>query len=275
MLPNLVIASLIALVGLLAARWIPRVVLRGLLRATRNEPVSRLIASLCRVAVIAVGALWALTVLHLDKGVTAMLAGVGVVGLAIGFAFQDIAANFMSGFMMAVSQPFKVGDIVELAGRQSRVIRIDLRATEVETLDGLSIVIPNKEVFQNAIVNYTRTKHRRMELEIGSAYCDDLATVRRVVTEAVQQIPHRDHARAIELFFESFGDSAITSRVRVWLEDSSQLAYVEARSEAMIAIKRAFDAHHITIPFPIRTLDFGAKVVGGARLDEMKLAVAG
>lgn len=99
-----------------------------------------------------------------------------------------------------------------------------------------------------------------------------METVRRVVLQAVAGIPHRDPTREAQVFFEGFGDSSIDFQVRVWLTQSNQQAFLEARSEAMIAIKRAFDAEGITIPFPIRTLDFGAKVVGGSSLDQLELS---
>ncbi len=270
MLPNLVLAALAVALALFASRWLPRAAERVFHRATSNPAVSRLMASVLRVGIVVLGSMWALSLLNLDKAVTSMLAGVGVIGLALGFAFQDIAANFMSGFMMTLNRPFEVGDLVELAGRQCRVLRVELRATEVETLDGLTILIPNKQVFQNAIVNYTRTQQRRMDLRVGVAYCDDMVAVRRVVIEAVENVPHRDPARAVELFFEQFGESSIDFQLRIWLAESKQLAYLQARSEAMIAVKSALDAHGMTIPFPIRTLDFGAKVVGGTPLDEVR-----
>jgi small conductance mechanosensitive channel len=272
MLPNLALALLLAVATLALSGWVPRLVERLLLRASANEALTRMLASLSRVGVLVMGALWTLDLLNLEKTVTSMLAGVGVVGLALGFAFQDIAANFMSGFMMTLNRPFEVGDLVELAGRQCRVVRVQLRATEVETLDGLGILIPNKDVFQNAIVNYTRTPQRRMDLRMGTAYADDMETVRRVVLQAMAGIPHRDATREAQVFFEGFGDSSIDFQVRVWLTQSNQQAFLKARSEAMIAIKRAFDAEGITIPFPIRTLDFGAKVVGGSSLDQLELS---
>jgi small conductance mechanosensitive channel len=154
------------------------------------------------------------------------------------------------------------------------VLHVALRATEVETLDGLSILIPNKDIFQNPIINYTRTRQRRVDFSVGTAYADDMETVRRVVAKAVENVPDRDKSREVGVFFEGFGDSSINFLVHIWLDESSEMAFLKARSEAMIAIKRAFDENGITIPFPIRTLDFGAKVVGGTRLDALKVAWA-
>jgi small conductance mechanosensitive channel len=195
--------------------------------------------------------------------------------LALGFAFQDIAANFMSGFIMALYRPFEVNDLVEVADKKCRVVRVELRATEVETLDGLSILVPNKAIFQNPIINYTRTRFRRMDLSMGASYGDDMEKVRSTVLAAVRDVPKRDPEREPELFFDSFGDSSINFQLRIWLLESTQPVYMAARSEAMIAIKKAFDREGITIPFPIRTLDFGAGGVGGERLDAMKLEWGG
>lgn len=271
MLPNLVIALLIVAAFGLASKWVARGAHRGLHRVSGNEPVSEVLASVARVATVAVGLFIALGLLQLDRTVTSLLAGVGVIGLALGFAFQDIAANFMSGILMAIRRPFDVGDMIEIEERLAKVAHVGLRATTVETLDGLSVMVPNKNIFQNPIINYTKTPHRRMDLTIGTAYCDDLEKVRAVTLEAVKNLPDRLASRELELFFDTFGESSIDFTLRVWLARADEITYRRARSEAMIAIKKAYDAHGVTIPFPIRTLDFGAEVVGGERLDAMAL----
>jgi small conductance mechanosensitive channel len=274
MLPNIAVALVVVIASLFAARFAEQGIYRVVRRLSGNEPVSKLLGATTRFGVVLVALFFGLGLLKLDKTVTSLLAGVGVVGLALGFAFQDIAANFMSGFMMAVRRPFDVGDLVEVAGKRGRIQHIHLRASELQKLDGLSILIPNREIFQNPITNYTSTPNRRMELAVGTAYGDDLEKVRTVVIEAVQNLPKRNMERDVELFFTEFGDSSINFVVRVWLNQADEVTYFAARSEAMIAIKKAFDKKAITIPFPIRTLDFGADAVGGTRLDGMNLRVA-
>src|SRR5690606_40228752 len=126
----------------------------------------------------------------------------------------------------------------------------------------------------NAIVNYTQTSRRRLDFAVGTAYGDDMEKVRAVILESIAGIPHRDPKVEPEVFFDAFGDSSINCTVRAWLTTAKQREYLHARSEALIAIKKAFDRERITIPFPIRTLDFGADVVGGEKLDAMKLRFA-
>jgi small conductance mechanosensitive channel len=274
MLPNIVAAVVIVLVSALAARGVDKLVRRLSHKVTSgNEAFSNLAAKVCNVATRILGVFIALSVLQLEKTVTSLLAGVGVVGLALGFAFQDIAANFVSGVFMAVRRPFQPGDLVEIAGKLAVVETVELRSTIVTTNDGIWVQVPNKDIFQSPIINYTKTPSRRMDLEVGIAYSDDLEKVREVAVDAVQSIPGRDTERDVDLFFTGFGDSSINFVIRVWLERSMQRDYLNARSEAIIAIKKAFDAASITIPFPIRTLDFGASVVGGERIDQVGLRV--
>jgi small conductance mechanosensitive channel len=180
----------------------------------------------------------------------------------------------MSGFMMAVRRPFDIGDLVEIAGHKGRVKHVALRASEIETLDGLAIIVPNKEIFQKSIINYTMTPNRRLDFKMGAAYCHDMKTVRRVVIDAVQNVPSRDGTRDIEFFFEEFADSSIDFVVRIWLDHADEKTYRNARSEAMIAIKEAFDRAQITIPFPVRTLDFGADAAGGRSIQRMALKLS-
>jgi small conductance mechanosensitive channel len=274
MLPNALLASLLVLFALLVSRTVQKLTQRVVHRATKNAPISELLGTLARVVVIVMALFFGLGLLGLDKTVTSLLAGVGVVGLALGFAFQDIAANFMSGFMMAVRRPFDIGDFVEVAGHKGRIKHIALRASEIETLDGLAVIVPNKEVFQKAIINYTMTPNRRLDFKMGVAYTHDMKSVRRVVVEAVQNVPARDPTRDVEFFFEEFAESSIDFSVRIWLDHADEKTLRNARSEAMIAIKEAFDREHFTIPFPIRTLDFGAEGVGGTSIERLPLKLA-
>ncbi len=265
-LPNLVLAVLVVTVFGFASKYVQRAIYKIVGRLTAHRTICELFATLSRLAVLLVGTFIALGLLHLDKTVTSLLAGVGVVGLALGFAFQDIAANFVSGILMVFRRPFADGDLVEVGGETGHVQKIELRATEITTFDGLTVTLPNKEVFQNKIINYTRTDHRRVELEVGVAYSDDLRTARDVALKAVKACSTRDQSRDVEVYYTGFGDSSINFSLRFWLDNAEQDAFLAARSEAIILLKEAFDSAGITIPFPIRTLDFGAAEVGGEAL---------
>lgn len=265
-LPNLLVAVLVAVAFWLVARAVRTGLSRALKRAPIPIPIRSLLTNVVSIAVFLAGIFVALGVLGLDKTVTSLLAGVGIVGLALGFAFQDIAANFMSGIILAVRRPFEVGHLIRSNEFLGVVNTISLRSTVMRQLTGEQVRLPNKDVLGNPIINYSATGERRVDLSVGVSYGDDLEKVRRVAVRAVEGLDCLKEGRAVELFYEGFGDSSISFSIRFWVSFARQPDYLSARSEAVMAIKRAFDAEDITIPFPIRTLDFAK--VGGTTLPD-------
>ena len=266
LLPNLVIAILVLIVFWLLARGARGVVRNLLRRVSGNRQVIGLLARLSYIAVIAIGIFVALGILNLDKTVTTLLAGVGVIGLALGFAFQDLAANFMSGVLMAVRRPFELDDVIESNDYMGVVEELSLRSTLIRTFQGQVVMIPNKDIFGSPLVNYSIKKQRRVDLGCGVAYGDDLEKARDIAVKAIEGLELRDSSRNVELFYNEFGGSSINFTLRFWVDFGKQTDFLHAQSEAIIALKHAFDEGGVTIPFPIRTLDFG--VVGGEPLAE-------
>ncbi len=260
MLPNLVVAVLVVVAAAFVARVVRRVVAGLLHRAADRAPHARnavdLLATLAYVAVLAAGTFLALWMLNLDGVVTTLLAGAGVVGLALGFAFQDIASNFIAGILMAVRNPFLVGEIIETNGFMGTVREITLRSTMLDTFTGQRVILPNAKVYGDPIVNYSTLRERRVDLGCGVGYGDDLSHAQRVAVAAVEALPMRREGRPVQLYYTEFGDSSINFVVRFWVDFAAQTDFLEAQSEAIKAVKAAFDRAGVTIPFPIRTLDF-------------------
>lgn len=267
MLPNLGLAALIVVAGWLLARLARSLVNKLLRKVIPSGTLLRLIGTCTYLMVMLVALFGALSVLHLDKTVTSILAGAGIIGLALGFAFQDIAANFISGVLMAVQRPIRVGELIETDGHFGVVQRIDLRTTELKNQQGIQVIIPNKEIFQLALLNYTRNSTRRVDLAVRISYGEDLERVERITLEAVRSVEGLLPGQPVEHFYTDFGDSSIDFELRFWIEARSQGHYTKCRSDAIKAIKAAYDKEGITIPFPIRTLDFGIK--SGQKLDAM------
>jgi small-conductance mechanosensitive channel len=266
MLPNFILALLAFFVFALLAKYSVKLLMKILTRTIDNPALNNIIGKTVHITIIVIGTFVALSVLNLEKTVTSLLAGVGIIGLALGFAFQDIAANFISGILMAARRPFKVGDVIETLNHEGVVHRINIRTTELTSFQGQQIIIPNKEVFQNALINDSYNGKKRIDLGVGVSYGDDLEKVRKITLEAVKSIPRRTEDD-ITLVYEEFGDSSINFTIRIWVEFKNQFGFKDSQSEAIIAIKKAFDENDITIPFPIRTLDFGIK--GGEKLSEV------
>ncbi len=267
LMPNIVIALVVLVVAWFIARFASNLAEKTLDRFSKNRQINNLATTATRIAILGGGLFAALAVLGLNGVVASLLAGVGVVGIALGFAFQDIASNFMSSVLLAVSRPYKVGDLIRTTDFFGIVERTDLRTTHIRTLDGELVLIPNKDVYNNPLTNLTETPDRRVEIAVGVGYDDDLRTAKEACTTALENLEMRNADKPVQIFFTGFGGSSIDFEARFWVQVSGQAEFLNARSEAIIAIKEAIDEAGLNIPFPIRTLDFGAKPVGGERLD--------
>ena len=267
LLPNLLVAIVVLIAFWLAARLVKNVLTRVLRRISQSEQVNQLLAYSVFLALLAVGTFVSLGILGLQKTVASLLAGAGIITLALGFAFQDIAANLMAGIYLSVQRPFRPGHIIETKDFFGVVKRIHLRWTELRTQQGQVVLIPNKQVFENPIMNYSETGKRRVDLRLGVSYGDDLEKARLITVQAVEAVSTRLPDQDVEFFYEEFGESSINFVVRFWIDFARQPDFLAAQSEAVERIKRAFDENGITIPFPIRTLDFAK--VGGETLSQV------
>jgi small-conductance mechanosensitive channel len=271
MLPNLVVALLILIVFYVLGKFARKAVTNLLTRVSANKTITNLLETIIGTAILGIGIFIALSVLQLDGAVTSLLAGAGIIGLALGFAFQDIASNFISGVILSIRHPFGIGDIISTNDYYGTVSKLNLRNTIIRTVTGQLVYVPNKKVFENPLENFTATGERRIDLSCGISYGDDLEKARNVATEAVDGVDNVLSARGVEFYFDEFGSSSINFKIRFWVAFATNPDFWHARSEAIIAISKAFDQNDIMIPFPIRTLDFGIR--GGEKLDGMLKSV--
>lgn len=267
-LPNLVLAILVLMIFLFFARFVEHFSKKQLINVHLDETISRFLSRLIFLGIMVGGLMLALSILNLTGTVTSILAGLGILGLALGFAFQDTAANFMSGIYITFQQPYAIGDVIETHdGIMGNVVDVNLRVTKVKTFDGPMVYVPNRFLFQENFINYTEEGRRRIRIDCGVSYGEDLELVERVALEAVSDVPGKIEGEDVSLFWKGFGDSSIDFSVNIWLEYTREnRAYIVAKNQAIKTIKKAFDEHGITIPFPIRTLDFGIK--GGEKFSE-------
>lgn len=272
MLPNLLLAALVLVIGFYLSKIISRFAKRVFGRLSHGAVITNLLSSFIYIACLGITIFIALSILQLDKALTSLMATAGIAGLAFAFAFQDIAANFMSGILITIRRPIRVGDIIKVKDYMGKVNTVNLRDTVVQTFQGQLVIIPNKDVLQNPIENFSLLGKRRMDLTIGVSYGEDLQKVKDVVMKAVGDISGLSPGDKTTFFYEAFDESSINFSLRIWAATPEQPDYLRVRSEAVMKIKKAFDEAGITIPFPIRTLDFGIK--GGQTLSEMPLTFA-
>lgn len=266
MLPNLFIAAIIFGVTVFVARWMKSRVNKVMRKVTNNPTVSSVASSVATAFIVLIGLFIVLKILGLDDFLAGLLASAGVVGLAVGLALQDPLINLFSGVLMSVRQLYNLGDLVETNDYFGNIQKISLRSTIIKGKDGREVVIPNKDVVQNPLTNYTVSGERRVEVACGVSYGDDLEQVKDLVVQTIESIKQRNQNKPIDFFYTEFGDSSINFTTRFWLNETEQMPYNLAKSAAIIAIKKAFDANDVAIPFPIRTLDFGVK--GGVNIQD-------
>ncbi|MEO5570658.1 MAG: mechanosensitive ion channel family protein [Bacteroidia bacterium] len=267
LLPNLFIATIVLVLGIFLASRIKNLARKLIYKFTQRITLTNLFTSTLHVFFIGVTLFTVLSILKLDKAVTSILAGAGIAGLALAFAFQDIAANFISGIFISFRRPMHVGNIVKIKDYMGKVQEINLRDTVLCTFQGQIVIIPNKEVFQNPIENFSIFGKRRFDLEVGVSYGEDLEKVRNVTLAAVKGIENLSEEDEVTMFYKEFADSSINFILRMWVNSPEQPVFKKVGNDAIMRIKKAYDENNIMIPFPIRTLDFGIK--GGIPLSKM------
>ncbi len=271
LLPNILVSALLLVIGIYLAKLIKKLAANLIQRVSDNRALNNLFTSIIYIFVIAVTIFTVLSILKLDTAVTSILAGAGIIGLALAFAFQDIASNFISGIFISFRRPLRVGHIVKVKDYMGKVEEINLRDTILRTFQGQMVIIPNKDVFQNPIENFSLLGKRRLDLNIGVSYGEDLEQVKQVTFEAFKGMEHLADDEQITMFYQEFGGSTINFMLRLWINSPEQAIYLKVGSEAIMRLKKAYDKNSIMLPFPTTTLDFGVK--GGVPLTDIPLQI--
>ncbi|HRI29362.1 MAG TPA: mechanosensitive ion channel family protein [Chitinophagales bacterium] len=263
LLPNFVLAIIVLIVFYLLAGLLAKQTNRVFNSVTKNPALSRIISGLAGFGIFFIGIAVALNVLKLDKAVASLLAGAGLAGLAIGFAFQDLIINFISGIIIVIKKPFSVGNLIETNSYMGVVEQMDFRSTHIQAPSGRWIVLPNRSIVENPVINYSKTGARRVELVVGIAYDEDLDAVKTATVEAVSKLPCLKKDTEVEFYFQEFSESSVDYVVRFWIDfDNRQADFLSARHEAIVAIFNAYKEKDIVIPFPIRTIYLHVNVEG-------------
>ncbi|WP_395339167.1 mechanosensitive ion channel family protein [Ningiella sp. W23] len=267
LLPNMVVALIIAIVFAIIARIAGRLMSSVLHKMFESKQIADLLAAIFRVIVFIAGIFIALEFLGLTGTVTSLLAGAGIVGLAIGFAFQDMTENLIAGIAMGIRKPFQIDDVIEAEGVFGTVKAINLRNTLVETFFGQLEVIPNKILFRNIVTNYTHEGYRRIEIPVGISYADDIDEAAHLIESKLKEQDWIINKDDVNVFAEGFGDSSVNLLVWFWIDYPGEPGYMLARHRGVSLVHKTLAENNILIPFPIRTLDFGIK--GGEKLNAM------
>jgi small conductance mechanosensitive channel len=244
--------KLLAAFVVLAFFWLLLRLTRPPLRAAlaraglQKALVSLLVDSLYRLVVWVFALVMAGAQLGID--VTAALAGISVAGLAVGFAAQDSLANMIAGFLIFWDKPFLVGDYVTVHDQYGKVVEITLRSTRIQTPENTYVVMPNRMIIDNVLVNHTKHGEIRINVPIGIAYKESIPGARRVLLAAAGGVDGVLDEPAPDVVCTELAGSSVNLQVRVWIDEPAIERITFVRT--LEACKLALDAAHIQIPYP-------------------------
>lgn len=247
LVPKLTAALLVLLVFWLLYRSTRRPLSAVLRRAQVHEALIRLLVdSVYRISLLALALLMAASQLGIN--VAAAIAGIGVVGVALGLAAQDTVANMIAGFVIFWDKPFSVGDFLTVAERFGEVREITLRTTRIRTPDNTYVVIPNRQIMDGVLVNYSMYGETRINVPIGIAYKEFIPQAREVLTRAAGAVEGVLSNPAPDVVVISLSGSSVELTVRVWTDDMSRERVIFYRT--LEVCKLALDEAGIQIPYP-------------------------
>lgn len=243
-----VIAALaIFLIGRIVAKGIRGLIQRMMRKANVDETLLRFVGNLAYIALLAFVIIAALSQLGIQT--TSFIAILGAAGLAIGLALQGSLSNFAAGFLMIVFRPIRVGDYIEGAGVAGIVEEIQIFTTTLVTPDNKTVIIPNANLTNDNIINWTVKGTRRVDLVMGIGYEDDIDKARQVMAQVMDEEPLVLKDPAPQIALSELADSSVNFVVRPWAKASDYWKVYMILTEK---IKKAFDANGISIPYPQR-----------------------
>lgn len=247
-----IIAASIALIAIVLAQVVRRLIFRiGGQRGIQAQAL-KIVARFVSYVIVLGGIVYGLTAVGVD--LAPILGLIGILGLAIALAVQDIFSNFIAGIILLLRRPFTPGDEVGVGDEYAGIVEdINLRVTQIRQADGVAVFVPNADVLSNAIINTTQRPLRRTTLAIGVAYDTDLTAATAILTDAAGGVDGVAEDPAPSAFVHEFGDSSINYAVNFWHRSGIADEW-SVRHEVAVAIKAALDAASIEIPFPQRVL---------------------
>lgn len=192
---------------------------------------------------------------ELGFSLTHLLGAAGIVGIALGFASQTSVSNIISGLFLVTEKPFSVGDIITVGDTTGVVLSIDTLSVKIRKFDNKYVRIPNENIIKSEVTNITRFPIRRVDLNIGVAYKEDIGKVRDVLIEVAHKNPLCLEEPEPLVIFTGYGNSSIDMLFAVWAVKENWLA---VKNSLMEEVKKAFEENGIEIPFPHLSLYTGA-----------------
>jgi small conductance mechanosensitive channel len=251
LLQRIVVGLLVFALGYAITRLTQYLVVRAVHRTPGGATVEQALSRVIFIVGITLALLTALSTAGID--INALIAALGLTSLAVGLALKDTIENAITGVLLLIQRPFKVGDVIKVSDVMGTVSDVAIRTTNIRTLDGLHVLIPNRHVYNEVITNWSYYPTRRVTVTVGVAYDTDLAHAYRVLSEAVAAAPGVLAEPAVQVSFEGFDESSIRMVFRFWIEWHTT-SPIDIQTQVTQVILDVARREGINIPFPIRTV---------------------
>lgn len=247
LLPNIGVAIVLIIIAFFVGGFAKRIVNSTLTKRGRDN-LGDVLGGFLRMLIIILGILLALTVVIPSLNPGDLIAGLGVSSVAIGFAFKDILQNWLAGLLILMRQPFEIKDQIEINGYEGTVERIETRATIIKTYDGQRVVVPNSDIYTNAVLVKTAHEKRRSQYDVGIGYADDIQGAISSIKKALSSLDQLETDPEPEVIPWALDASWVTLRVR-WWTDSRRADVVKNHGAVIEKIKLALDDAGIDMPY--------------------------
>ncbi len=254
-LPLLVFSLLVLLLTVLFTRLTSRLVRRTLRKRVPNTLLLNVAGYTAGVITFLIGLYVLLQIAGLTNIAATVIGGTGLLGLVLGIAFRDITENFLASIFLSVQNPFRSGDLVEIAGIQGFVEALNTRVTVLITLEGNHVQIPNATVYKSNIFNYTSSPNRRTDFMIGIGYEDSISKAQEVALKVLENHPAVLNDPEPLALVDSLGAATVNLKIYFWI-DGKEYSYIKVKSAIIRLTKRAFEDAGISMPDEAREIIF-------------------
>lgn len=255
LIPNILIAILVFIIFWFVAKFSRRLI-KNFTRRKQSRNLGLVLARLSQGVIILIGTFIALAIVVPSFKPGDLVQLLGVSGVAIGFAFRDILQNFLAGILILITEPFVIDDQIVFNDFEGTVENIQTRATTIRTYDGTKIVIPNAELFTNAVKVNTAFEKRRLQYDIGIGYGDDIAEAKRIILSVLRNNPDALSDPAPEALVVDLAASTINIRARWWVNPPRRAEVIDSQDEVLTELFNKLVAGGIDLPFPTQQVLF-------------------
>lgn len=253
-LPLIGVGIVVFLIFLVIAYIVRKVIRATAEKASINPMLASLLARIGYIIVVVLGIFIAATVIFPGISPGDLIAGLGIGSVALGFAFKDVLQNLFAGFLILLYRPFEIGDQIKVNEFEGTVEEINVRATKIKTYDGERVVIPNTDLYMDAVLVRTAFPSRRTKITVGIGYDESHEQARRILLDVLKNTEGVLEDPAPDVDVVELADSSVNLKMLYWT-DSQQSSTRKTADRVVSAAKAALDKAGIEIPFPQRVVE--------------------